>query len=136
ADGEAVVLDDEDHREAVGGGEAEGVVEVALAGRPLAGGHHRDRVLATDLGGECDPGGVDELGGDHRPGGDDVEPPAAEVGRHLAPPAPLVMMLSRRQPKWAGIWRPPLLGSSALAMAASSWSRGVIPSTRLRARSR
>ena len=49
---------------------------------------------------------------------------------------PVVMIWSLRQPKWAGIWRPPVLGSSALARAARSWSRGVIPSTRVRARSR
>ena len=54
----------------------------------------------------------------------------------VATTLPVLMMFSLLQPKWAGIWRLPLLGSAALASAEKRWSRGVMPSTRVRARSR
>src|SRR5207237_4313123 len=47
-----------------------------------------------------------------------------------------VMMFSRRDPQWAGIWRPPDEGSSALANTPRNTSRGVIPATRQTAMSR
>ena len=58
-------------------------------------------------------------------------------GMYCAPTDELVvMMLSSLLPKCSDIWRPPEFTSSAFAMWASIVSRAVIPSVRVRARSR
>ena len=84
-DGVAVVLADEDDREAVDAREVQGLVEVTLrrgAVAEVADGH---AVVAPEVGGEADAGRVGDVGCDGRRPGDDAESPAPPVAGHLPP---------------------------------------------------
>jgi hypothetical protein len=83
-DGVAVVLADEDARQAVDAGEVERLVEVALRRRPLTEVADHHLALLAQLGRVGEAGGVGELRGDGGRAGDDVELGRAPVVRHLA----------------------------------------------------
>jgi len=83
-DGVLVVLTDQHERQTVDAGVVQGLVKVALRRRRLPEVTHGDRVVAADLCGPREPGGMRDLGGDRRRAGDDAEAARAPVARHLA----------------------------------------------------
>ena len=84
ADGVAVVLDHDDHRQLVDAREVQPLVEVALVARALAQLGDRDLVCAADLGGEGDAHRVQHLGRHGRALRHDVVDGRAVVAGHLA----------------------------------------------------
>jgi hypothetical protein len=83
-DGVAVVLAEEDDREAVDPGEVAALVEIAFGGGALAEAGDRHLAGAAELGGVGHAGRLRDLGGNDAGGRDDPVLGGAVVGGHLA----------------------------------------------------